>query len=62
MGARLSDYESVAPPNSFLHVDNFSGPEELSDFLRHLDQNPATYNSYFQVLSDKIQQNDMHNS
>jgi len=48
MGARLSDYESVAPPNSFLHVDNFSGPEELSDFLRHLDQNPATYNSYFQ--------------
>ena len=28
MGARVEDYEAVAPPNSFLHVDSFSGPED----------------------------------
>ena len=49
MGARAADYKAVAPENSFLHVDNFSSPEKLAEHLKHLDQNPALYNKYFQV-------------
>lgn len=47
MGARPEDYESVAPPNSYLHVDNFSSPEELAQFLKKLDADDDLYNSYF---------------
>ena len=49
MGARVEDYEAVAPPNSFLHVDSFSGPEELAEHLKYLDENPRVYNKHFQV-------------
>lgn len=30
MGARKEDYEKVAPPNSFIHVDDFESPKELA--------------------------------
>ena len=49
MGARLEDYEKAAPYKSFLHVDQFSGPEELAKFLHRLDQDDNLYNEYFQV-------------
>ena len=49
MGARLEDYEKAAPHKSFLHVDQFSGPEQLAKFLHRLDQDDKLYNEYFQV-------------
>ena len=49
MGARVEDYQAVAPPNSFLHVDSFAGPEELAEHLKYLDENPRDYNKHFQV-------------
>ena len=50
MGARIEDYEAVAPPNSFLHVDSFAGPEQLAEHLKYLDENPREYNKHFQVV------------
>ncbi|XP_050403914.1 glycoprotein 3-alpha-L-fucosyltransferase A [Patella vulgata] len=47
MGARKEDYEKVAPPNSFIHVDDFKSPEELAAYLQKLDQNDDLYNQYF---------------
>ena len=49
MGARLEDYEQVSPYKSFLHVDQFSGPKELAEYLLELDKDDQAYNQYFQV-------------
>ena len=51
MGARLEDYQAVAPPNSFLHVDSFSSPRSLAQHLTFLDENPAEYNKHFRWVS-----------
>ena len=51
MGARLEDYEQVSPYKSFLHVDQFSGPKELAEYLLELDKDDQAYNQYFQVWS-----------
>ena len=48
MGARPSDYEKVAPPHSYVHVDQFLGPKELADYLRILSKNNTKYEEYFQ--------------
>ena len=61
MGARIEDYEAVAPPNSFLHVDSFSGPEELAEHLKYLDENPRAYNKHFQVRYIIIHIHMIHN-
>ena len=47
MGARREDYEAVAPPNSFIHVDDFKSPQSLAEYLRRLDANDTLYNEYF---------------
>ena len=47
MGARREDYEAVAPPNSFIHVDDFESPKSLAEYLRRLDANDTLYNEYF---------------
>ncbi|XP_053615987.1 glycoprotein 3-alpha-L-fucosyltransferase A isoform X2 [Plodia interpunctella] len=47
MGARASEYAAAAPHNSYVHVDEFTGPEELAAYLRRLDENDTLYNSYF---------------
>ena len=49
MGARLEEYKKVAPDFSFIHVEEFSGPEELAKYLHQLDQDDEKYNQYFQV-------------
>uniref|UniRef100_A0A7I4Z1Y4 Fucosyltransferase n=1 Tax=Haemonchus contortus TaxID=6289 RepID=A0A7I4Z1Y4_HAECO len=46
MGAPKSDYLRVAPPNSFIHVDDYT-PEQLSRYLQYLDRNQTAYNEYF---------------
>ncbi|XP_035691976.1 alpha-(1,3)-fucosyltransferase 7-like [Branchiostoma floridae] len=47
LGAPKGDYERVAPPNSFIHVDDFGSPEALANYLKYLDQNDDEYNRYF---------------
>ena len=49
MGARLEEYKKVAPDFSFIHVDQFSGPSELAQYLHQLDQDDEKYNQYFQA-------------
>ena len=52
MGAREEDYRAVAPDNSFIHVDNFDGPQQLAEHLKLLDNNPLQYNRHFQVRGE----------
>ncbi|CAH2245881.1 glycoprotein 3-alpha-L-fucosyltransferase A [Pararge aegeria] len=47
MGARPSEYAAAAPHNSYIHVEEFAGPEELAAYLRRLDEDDTLYNSYF---------------
>ena len=47
MGARREDYEAMAPPHSFIHVDDFESPRELAAYLYRLDLDDDLYNSYF---------------
>jgi len=47
MGAPRSDYERAAPPQSFIHVDDFASPRHLADFLRSLAADRTRYNDYF---------------
>ncbi|KAM3961197.1 glycoprotein 3-alpha-L-fucosyltransferase A [Aphomia sociella] len=47
MGAQASEYAAAAPHNSYIHVEEFAGPEELASYLRRLDENDTLYNSYF---------------
>lgn len=47
MGARPEDYAKVAPPDSYIHVDEFDSPKQLADYLRILDHNDELYNKYF---------------
>ena len=47
MGARRRDYEVIAPPYSFVHVDDFAGPRQLADYLHLLAGNATLYNEYF---------------
>ena len=49
MGARPEDYKRVAPDFSYIHVEDFSGPEELAKYLHQLDQDDEKYNQYFQA-------------
>jgi glycoprotein 3-alpha-L-fucosyltransferase len=54
MGARPQDYADVAPPHSYIHVDDFRSPRDLADYLRVLDANDTLYNEYFRWKSDWI--------
>lgn len=47
MGAPKEDYLKVAPPNSFIHVDDFEDPEHLATYLKYLSSNAHAYNEYF---------------
>ena len=46
MGARLEDYTALAPPNSFIHVDQFPGPAELAAHLHLLGRDHDSYNAH----------------
>ncbi|XP_020636917.3 3-galactosyl-N-acetylglucosaminide 4-alpha-L-fucosyltransferase FUT3 [Pogona vitticeps] len=51
LGPSRKNYESHIPPDSFIHVDDFSSPRELAGFLQELDKNATRYESYFQWRS-----------
>jgi len=48
MGARPEDYLALAPPGSYIHVNSFSGPRELAQYLKVLAANSTLYNEYFE--------------
>ena len=47
MGARRDEYARVAPPNSFIHVEDFPSAPDLAKYLLKLDRNDHLYNTYF---------------
>ena len=47
-GLSTKDYESIAPPNSFIDVRNFTSPENLAEHLRFVAGNPDAFNYYQQ--------------
>ncbi|XP_053404157.1 glycoprotein 3-alpha-L-fucosyltransferase A-like [Mercenaria mercenaria] len=48
MGANPDDYKRVAPPGSFIHIENFKGPEDLAKYLLKVAADDTEYNKYFQ--------------
>ncbi|VDN14454.1 unnamed protein product [Dibothriocephalus latus] len=47
LGAPREDYCRLAPPNAFMHVEDFSSPAKLASYLHWLDRNNTAYASYF---------------
>uniref|UniRef100_A0A915A4C7 Fucosyltransferase n=1 Tax=Parascaris univalens TaxID=6257 RepID=A0A915A4C7_PARUN len=47
MGPPKQFYERIAPPHSFIHVDDFDGPKALAGYLHEIDQNDILFNEYF---------------
>ncbi|XP_030598985.1 alpha-(1,3)-fucosyltransferase 7 [Archocentrus centrarchus] len=47
LGPPLRDYKAVAPPNSFIHVDEFGSMNELGKYLQQLADDKKRYNEYF---------------
>ena len=46
-GLSKHDYEKIAPPHSFLHIDDFLSPEDLMKRMHVIANNEQIYNSYF---------------
>nr|CAB3247593.1 alpha-(1,3)-fucosyltransferase 9-like [Phallusia mammillata] len=46
MGARKADYQAIAPPHSFIHVDDFASAKDLVEYLEYLDSNHTAYAEY----------------
>ena len=42
-GAPREDYARVAPPNSFIHLQDFASMSELADYIRLVDSNDTLY-------------------
>ena len=38
----------MAPPNSYIHVEDFDTPHELAKYLDYLDRNETAYAEYHQ--------------
>ncbi|XP_053305209.1 3-galactosyl-N-acetylglucosaminide 4-alpha-L-fucosyltransferase FUT3-like [Spea bombifrons] len=47
MGPPRENYERFIPPDSFIHVDDFSSPQELATYLLELDKDDKRYQQYF---------------
>ncbi len=46
-GAGIEVYERMAPPHSFIHVNQFESIKALADYLHYLDKNDTAYATYF---------------
>lgn len=51
LGAPLEDYKRLAPPNSFIHVDEFESPRALAAHLQRVARDEHLYLSYFKWKS-----------
>ncbi|KAM4618038.1 3-galactosyl-N-acetylglucosaminide 4-alpha-L-fucosyltransferase FUT3-like [Discoglossus pictus] len=47
LGAPRENYERFIPPDSFIHVDDFSSAQDLAKFLMELDKDDVRYEQYF---------------
>ncbi|CAG5134800.1 unnamed protein product, partial [Candidula unifasciata] len=45
-GASTEDYTKIAPPHSFIHVNDFTDIKHLVDYLYYLAKNETAYNEY----------------
>ena len=45
-GSHINDLIKIAPPNSFIHSDNFKSPNDLVNYLNYLDSNITAYMEY----------------
>lgn len=45
-GLTKGDYAKLAPPDSFIHVDDFNTTSDLAKYINHLDTHPLEYNKY----------------
>ena len=60
-GLSIEEYKHVAPPNSFIHVKNFTSPKELADHLISVSTSADAINYYhqwrneFYLVNDKRQ-------
>ncbi|KAM5138022.1 4-galactosyl-N-acetylglucosaminide 3-alpha-L-fucosyltransferase FUT6-like [Mantella aurantiaca] len=52
LGAPRKNYERFIPSDSFIHVDDFSSPKELAEFLINLDKDKSRYEQYFKWRSN----------
>ena len=47
-GISTAEYESIAPPNSYIHVKNFTSPQRLAEHLKYIASNAEAFNYYHQ--------------
>ena len=45
-GLSKGDYAKLAPPDSFIHVDDFNTTSDLAKYVNYLNTNPLEYNKY----------------
>jgi hypothetical protein len=48
MGSKKEDYQRIAIPNSYIHVDNYPTVEQLAQELHRLNKNDSEYVKYLQ--------------
>ena len=53
-GPRIEDVEKVAPPNSFIHAENFLSEKELVNYINYLDKNDTGLLKYSKSGIEKI--------
>ena len=46
-GLSKEDYRSIAPPHSYIHVDDYDTPKDLIEELVAIAKNDTLYQSYF---------------
>lgn len=47
MGAPREDFQRLAPPGSYIHVDDFDNVNDLANYLFKLDKDDVEYSKYF---------------
>ena len=47
-GAPREDYLRLAPPKSYIHLEDFDSVQEFADFIKKLDRNGTLYAEYFE--------------
>ncbi|KAG8547153.1 hypothetical protein GDO81_028976 [Engystomops pustulosus] len=52
MGPPRENYERFIPRDAFIHVDDFSSPQELASYLLSLDKDEEKYKQYFNWRSE----------
>ena len=46
MELNFNIFRKLAPPDSFLHIENFTSMKHLGNYILHLDKSPSAYEQY----------------